>query len=251
MSFGTIASDYDRLRPSAPGEAIDWLLPERRQVVVDLGAGTGLLTRALAGKAGHVIAVEPDDRMRAVLTARTPGAEVMAGRGEDIPAPDASADVVLVSSAWHWLDPDLAVPEIARILRDGGRLGVIWTGRDHATEWLRPDVWFTEPAQQLAATQPDADRKDGGDRVVRLPEQAPFVNIETVTFRFTRPMPVRDVVDLLATNSRIITASAAAQAAGRVRAETELAERFPGADAIDVPMRSRCWRADRVSRSGS
>ena len=118
MSFGTIASDYDRLRPSAPGEAIDWLLPERRQVVVDLGAGTGLLTRALAGKAGHVIAVEPDDRMRAVLTARTPGAEVMAGRGEDIPVPDASADVVLVSSAWHWLDPDLAVPEIARILRD-------------------------------------------------------------------------------------------------------------------------------------
>ena len=114
MSFGAVAADYDRLRPTAPPEAIDWLLPERREVVVDLGAGTGLLTRAVAGKAGHVIAVEPDERMRAVLAARTPGVEVLAGRGEHIPLPDASADVVLVSSAWHWLDPGLAVPEIAQ-----------------------------------------------------------------------------------------------------------------------------------------
>src|SRR5258708_1913356 len=138
MSFGAIAENYDRLRPSAPPQAIDWLLPERRQVVVDLGAGTGLLTRAVVGKAGHVIAVEPDERMRAVLAARSPGVEVLAGRGEDIPLPDASADVVLVSSAWHWLDPALAVPEVARILRDGGRLGVICTSRDRSADWLRP-----------------------------------------------------------------------------------------------------------------
>src|SRR5271169_318415 len=115
MSFGAIAENYDRLRPTASAEAIDWLLPERRQVVVDLAAGTGLLTRAMAGKAGHVIAVEPDERMRAVLAARSPDVEALAGRGEDIPLPDAIADVVLVSSAWHWLDPAVAVPEIARI----------------------------------------------------------------------------------------------------------------------------------------
>ena len=252
MSFGAIADDYDRLRPTAPPEAIHWLLPERRDVVVDLGAGTGKLSRAVAGTAGHVIAVEPDERMRAVLAARSPGVEVLAGRGEDIPLPDASADVVLVSSAWHWLDPDLAVPEIARVLRDGGRLGVIWTGRDRAVEWLRPEEWFSEPGQppDEPHAKADGDRDHDGDRVVRLPAAAPFVNIETAMFRFTRSLPVPDVIELLATNSRVITASEAAKTAGRARAASVLAERYPGAVEIDFPTRSRCWRADRASRTG-
>jgi SAM-dependent methyltransferase len=141
MSFGAIAADYDRLRPSPAPAAVDWLLPARRDVVVDLGAGTGLLTRAVAAAAGHVIAIEPDDRMRAVLASRSPGVEVLAGRGEAIPLPDASADAVLVSSAWHWMDTDLAGAEIARALRDGGRFGVIWTGRER-TPWLRTEEWF-------------------------------------------------------------------------------------------------------------
>lgn len=74
--------------------------------------------------------------MRAVLAARSPGARAVAGRGEVIPVPDASADGIFVSSAWHWLDPGQAVPEIARVLRDGGRLGVIWTSRDRQTDWV-------------------------------------------------------------------------------------------------------------------
>ena len=121
MSFGTVAADYDRVRPGPPPEAIDWLLPDGCDVVVDLAAGTGLLTRALAGKASRVIAVEPDDRMRAVLESRSGEVEALAGRGEAIPLPGGCADAVLVSSAWHWMNPDLAVPEIARVLRPGGR----------------------------------------------------------------------------------------------------------------------------------
>src|ERR1700722_682456 len=148
MSFGAIASDYDRLRPGPPSAALDWLLPARRDVVVDVGAGTGLLSRALSLRARQVIAVEPDDRMRAVLAARSPCVEVLAGRGEAIPLPDASADAVLVSSAWHWLDADLAVPEIGRVLRDDGRLGIIWTGRDTTTPWLRADDWFRSEDQK-------------------------------------------------------------------------------------------------------
>ena len=104
MSFGAVAADYDRLRPGPPPEAIDWLLPAHPDVVVDLAAGTGLLTRALASKAAPVIAIEPDERMRAVLAAHTHGVQVLAGRGEAIPLPDASADGVFVSSAWHWMD---------------------------------------------------------------------------------------------------------------------------------------------------
>src|SRR5215472_13191697 len=138
MSFGANADDYDRLRPAPPGAAIDWLLPSRCDVVVDLGAGTRLVSRAIAPMAGRVIAVEPDERMRAVLAARSAGVDVLPGRGEAIPLPNATANAVFVSSAWHWLDAGLAVPEIARVLRDSGRLAVLSTNMDRPIPWLRP-----------------------------------------------------------------------------------------------------------------
>ncbi|HUK71386.1 MAG TPA: methyltransferase domain-containing protein [Streptosporangiaceae bacterium] len=72
-SFGLVADDYDRVRPPPPAEAVDWLVPEHCHIAVDLGAGTGLFTRALSGRVAHVFAVEPDERMRAVLSARSPG----------------------------------------------------------------------------------------------------------------------------------------------------------------------------------
>lgn len=244
-SFGTVAGDYDRLRPGPPPAAVDWLLPGRRDLVVDLGAGTGLLTRPLAAVAGHVIAVEPDDRMRAVLTERSSGVGVLAGRGEAIPLPDASADAVLVSSAWHWMNPDLAVPEISRVLRDDGRFGVIWTGRDQ-TPWLRPDVWFAVGDRDLAA--PQHAGRDASRQQVALPGPGVFRNIETKTFRFERTMSVPDLVDWLTTYSRVIVACDDVKAAGRARATAALAERFPGATEVAVPMRSHCWRADRVPR---
>jgi len=248
MSFGAIAGDYDRVRPGPPSAAVDWLLPARRDVVVDVAAGTGLLTRALAGRARHVIAVEPDDRMRAVLTARSPGVEVLAGRGEEIPLPDAAADAVLISSAWHWMDPDRAVPEIGRVLRDRGRLGIIWTGRDPATPWLRVNEWFLGIDQGNVAA--GAGLHWNG-RQVSLPEPVMFDNIETTTFRFIRRMNVPDLVDWLSTYSRVITASDEVQAAGRARAADALAGQFPAAAEIDVPMLSLCWRADRLPRGGA
>jgi ubiquinone/menaquinone biosynthesis C-methylase UbiE len=106
LSFGSVATDYDRYRPSPPSAALDWLIPPGAQAVLDLAAGTGAVTRELVGRAPRVIAVEPDERMRGVLTARCPEAEVLAGRGEAIPLPDASVDAVVISAAWHWLDPD-------------------------------------------------------------------------------------------------------------------------------------------------
>jgi SAM-dependent methyltransferase len=254
MSFGAVARDYDRLRPGPPPEAVDWLLPARRDVVVDLAAGTGLLTRALSGKAGHVIAIEPDERMRSVLQARSAGVEVLAGRGEAIPLPDASADAVFVSSAWHWMDPELAVPEISRVLRDGGRFGVIWTGREPRIEWLyaaAEGFFGRERADEFRAEEiPARERiRDGEHRQVRLPDRTLFTNIETQVFRFSRYMPVADIVDLLGTYSNVITASPELRTILRERAAAALAERFPGAGELEVPMRSRCWRADRISRT--
>jgi SAM-dependent methyltransferase len=174
---------------------------------------------------------------------------VLAGRGEAIPLPDASADAVLISSAWHWLDADLAVPEIARVLRDGGRLGIIWTGRDTATAWLPVDEWFrSEDQYPQAGNGPAPASLQWDGRQVRLPEPVAFANIETASFRFSRVMTAPDLVDWLTTYSRVITASEDVRAAGRARAAAALAEQFPGASEIEVPMRSRCWRADRLPR---
>jgi SAM-dependent methyltransferase len=248
MSFGAVADDYDRLRPPSPETAIDWLVPPGCRVAVDLAAGTGLLSRALAAAVPEVIAVEPDDRMADVLRARSPGVRVTQGRGESIPLPDASADGVFISSAWHWLDPERAPAEIARVLRDGGRLGLIWTSRDRQVDWLQE---LDGARGRDRADRPVGEgeaRTRGWRRDVALPEEL-FTNAEDHSFTFVRPMSKGDVVAMLGTYSGVITASPQDRAAALARAETALEQRFPGVDRIDVPMRTWCWRADRVTRA--
>jgi len=120
-SFGAVAGEYDRLRPGPSNEALEWLLPRAATDVLELGAGTGILTRLLAERVPHVVAVEPDERMRAVLSERATGVEVLAGSAEQIPAGDESVDAVFAASAWHWVEEEKAVPEVARVLRPGGR----------------------------------------------------------------------------------------------------------------------------------
>ncbi|MBO0864978.1 MAG: class I SAM-dependent methyltransferase [Mycobacterium sp.] len=246
MSFGSVAEDYDGLRPQAPQEAVDWLLPPGCGVAVDVGAGTGLFSRLLVGRAAQVIAVEPDARMRKVLTARSPGVRVVEGRGESIPLSDAVADAVFVSSAWHWMDPERAVSEIGRVLRDGGRFGLIWTGRDRDVDWVRD-------LDRLAGDETSeaglADRRRRLDFV--LPGPQVFHNIAREIFRFVRTMTVEDAVAMLGTYSRVIVSSPGDRAHRLTEARAALQARFPGADAIDIPMRVWCWRADRIARSGA
>jgi SAM-dependent methyltransferase len=241
QSFGSIAEDYDRLRPGPPDEAVDWLLPAGSQVAVDVGAGTGLLTRALARKVPRVVAVEPDERMRAVLSARSPAIEALDGRGEAIPLPDASADGVFISSAWHWMDPERTMAEVTRVLRDGGRFGLIWTRRDSETGWLH-EISLRD---RLARA---GDRDVSRPRSVALPAGAQLCNITTRSFSFALKMTADALIEMLGTYSGVITASPANRAAGLARARAALDELFPGATEIDVPMRAGCWRADRVAR---
>jgi SAM-dependent methyltransferase len=246
MSFGSIAEDYDCLRPQAPQKAVDWLVPQGCEVAVDVGAGTGLFTRTLVDRAAQVIAVEPDARMRKVLTARSPGVRVVEGRGESIPLPDAAADAVFVSSAWHWMDRERAVPEIGRVLRDGGRLGLIWTSRDREVDWVRNLDRL--PGQDTSETESTDRFRRRLDFV--LPEPQIFYNIARETFRFVRTMTLEGVVAMLGTYSRVIVASPDDRAQRLADARAALEGRFPGADVIDIPMRAWCWRADRIARSG-
>jgi ubiquinone/menaquinone biosynthesis C-methylase UbiE len=121
-SFGAVASSYERFRPGPAAEVIEWMVPSTASTVVDLGAGTGALTRDLVTRFDRVIAVEPDDRMRAVLAEQVPGAEVLEGAGESMPVGDASVNAVVAASSWHWMDPEQTLGEVARVLVPNGIL---------------------------------------------------------------------------------------------------------------------------------
>lgn len=138
--FNAGAEAYEAARPSYPDEAIELLVehlplgPSTR--LVDLAAGTGKLTRRLVEVCGSVVAVEPVEGMRAQLTAVLPDVEVLEGAAEAIPLPDSSVDVVTVAQAFHWFDAAAALEEIARVLRPGGALAILWNERDESTPWV-------------------------------------------------------------------------------------------------------------------
>lgn len=140
LAFGSVAGLYDRVRPSYSLPLLD-RAEEALQLapgssVLDLAAGTGRLTRELVKRFAEVFAVEPDDRMRALIDVGT----VFAGTAEAIPVDAASAAAVFVGEAFHWFDPTVAIREIARVLRPHGGLAVI------STHW-----WETEPPVSGAA----------------------------------------------------------------------------------------------------
>ncbi len=247
-SFGAVAGEYDRLRSGPPPEALDWLLPAGANDALEIGAGTGLLTRLLATRLDHVTAVEPDDRMRAVLSASAPGVDVWAGQAEELPAESSTFDVVIAASAWHWVDEERAVPEVARVLRPGGRLALVWSGPDRSVDWMR-SLWAggivfspedSEAVDHLPAQAPCiVDIEAGGD--------SPFHPPETSLFRWTRPMTREDLVALSATYSAVITMDGAARENhfNAMRRFLDAQEFLAGRDMIDVPMRAYCWRADK------
>jgi SAM-dependent methyltransferase len=242
MSFGAIADDYDRLRPLPPQDAVDWLVPAGGDVVVDLGAGTGLFTRALSGRAREVVAVEPDPRMRDVLAERTSGVRIVAGTAEAIPLPDRCADGVFVSTAWHWMDANRAVPEIARVLRPGGRFGVLWTSRDRSVGWVQELDRVGYPGVRHSPEDPARRRtpSETSEATASL-----FDGVSEQSFLFSAQLSIDDVIALLGTYSKAITASEAERSAQFSAARDLLTRVFPGADRVDLPMRARCWRAQR------
>lgn len=140
--FGTAdrAAAYERARPTYPDAAVA-LLVEHLGIrpgatVVDLAAGTGKLTRLLVPTGARVVAVEPVAAMREQLTVTVPGVDVLDGTAESLPLGDASVDAVTVAQAFHWFRPAEALAELARVLRPGGGLGLLWNERDESVPWV-------------------------------------------------------------------------------------------------------------------
>jgi SAM-dependent methyltransferase len=136
LSFGVAAEHYDRVRPGYPSAAVAWAINADRARVLDLGAGTGLLTRVVRDLGHDVTAVEPDPGMRAQLASGTPGVVIRDGSAEATGLPAAAMDAVLAGAAYHWFKPELAHPEIARVLRPGGAFAALWNDRDNQIGWV-------------------------------------------------------------------------------------------------------------------
>jgi SAM-dependent methyltransferase len=161
LGFGNVAETYDRVRPPYSELLLDraqeLLELDADAHVLDLGAGTGRVTRELARRFEQVVAVEPDERMRALH------GEALEGSAEAIPLEDASVDAVFVGEAFHWFEAEAAIPEIARVLRPRGGLAILWT------HW-----WETEPALPEEALAPLREPWDRSQPQRRPPWRGAF-----------------------------------------------------------------------------
>ncbi|WP_433432484.1 class I SAM-dependent methyltransferase [Nonomuraea sp. CA-141351] len=191
-SFGTVPAVYHRGRPGYPLSSLEWLIPRSARRVLDLGAGTGQFTRLLVDAGLKVFAVEPSEGMRAQLSAAVPAAIVREGSAERIPLEDGSVDAVVVAQTWHWVDPALAVQEVARVLVPGGTLALVWNIRDNTEPWVADlDGILHRHTRQAIDTQPSIAE--------------PFSSPERLEIRWSQVMTRAELLDMVASRSYVIT----------------------------------------------
>jgi SAM-dependent methyltransferase len=226
-SFELVADVYERSRPGYPQEAIDWITVKlglgSGTTVLDLGAGTGKLTRALAETGAHVIAVEPGDAMRGELERALPDVEALRGAAEDIPLPDQSVDCVAVGQAFHWFRHDEAIPELHRVLRPRGGVALVWYSRD-------PDNPLYDEIGELIAPFVPADRQDEDEWPRPLGESELFGPLEERWFSFVQELDTDTVAERIASVSFVAAAPAEARReldAAIRRAADKLGGRIP------------------------
>jgi SAM-dependent methyltransferase len=147
--FGREAARYARSRPEYPEALLDWLADplgvRPGTTALDLGAGTGKFTRLLLRTGATVIAAEPVAQMREQLAAALPEVATLAASAQALPLANASIDTVLCAQAFHWFATPAAMAEIHRVLRPGGRLGLIWNVRDESVDWVQEITQLITP----------------------------------------------------------------------------------------------------------
>ncbi len=200
------ATDYDELRPTYAPESVRWVAERARlepgSLVVDLAAGTGQLSRRFASLGARVVAVEPADNMRAVLTTNLPEVHAVPGTAEAIPVGDGEADAVVVGNAFHHFDAEAAFAEIRRVLRPGGALALFWARTDEDTDTMQLGIReIDEVVERERASSPIVEAYFSW---FEPPEHIDgFTALERRSFPTTRTMASARLADLFATSSDI------------------------------------------------
>src|SRR5450756_208631 len=247
-SFGAVAAAYAKHRPDYPADAVRWCVaPTGREMaglrVLDLGAGTGKLTALLTALGADVTAVEPDEAMLAELRGQVPSARAMKGQAEAIPLPDGSVDAVLCGQSMHWFDMSRALPEMARVLVQGGALGAMWNCDDDRVGWV---AGLRDAAE--GAASPTLSGRRGEAAAFGLGQSGPelFAPAERGEFRNPQPHTPDSLLATLSTHSQVLVMAPAERerVLGRVRAY--LASRpETSAGEFELPMITAALRSVR------
>lgn len=208
--FGSAGAAYERGRPSYPPDAVTCLVGElsvsAESTVVEVAAGTGKLTRLLERRGARVVAVEPVAGMRAVLVDQVPGVPVVAGTAEALPVATGTVDALLVAQAFHWFRVPEALAEVARVLRPGGGLGLVWNDRDDAVPWV------AELSGLIRWNDRPVAPYEGGDWAAMVARTGAFDALEHRQFRLDQELDPETLVDRVLSTSYIAALPAPDQA---------------------------------------
>lgn len=236
--FGEVAEVYERTRPGYPVDAVRWLTGDEPTRVLELGAGTGKLTAALVAAHHRVTPTDPSrpmlDRLRRQLKVRG----VVQARAEAIPVHAGAVDVVIAGQAFHWFDHERALPEIARVLRPGGTLALVWNLRDESVPWVR------RLGRLIGSERPD------DDAVEILERSGLFEGIETKTFRHWQEVGRDSLIGLVESRS-YVAAMAERERTTLLKRVGELYDEYGrGHDGMQLPYVTECYRAHVVNTFG-
>jgi len=246
-SFDAGPGAYARFRPGYPPAAVRAALPGDARDVLDLGAGTGKLTESLLGRGLQVTAVEPLPGMLAELSRRFPQATAVPGSAEDIPLPDGAVDCVVVGQAFHWFDPDRALAEIARVLRPGGTVSLLWNHDDESDPLVR-DV--QRELDRIGRPGGGASGRGRAGAAAEIGDPAPpfgghpgFTEPALSMIGWSRQTDVEELIALLHTYSYVINASAGARSEMDGAVRRQVRSRYGEAGALSIPVLCEVWRA--------
>ncbi|MFN8025228.1 MAG: class I SAM-dependent methyltransferase [Acidimicrobiia bacterium] len=245
--FGQEASTYDRVRPSYPGELVDWvatnLSTDDAGVVADVGAGSGIFTRLLVPRCPDLIAVEPVATMRAICAASLPAVPVVGATGESLPFRDESLAAITVAQAFHWFDATNAFAEFARVLQPGGRIALFWNTRDRSLPWT-DRLWG-----MVAETEHDAPWGDAEHwHTTALVDTPHFGPRHNATFHHEQLLTPDEIVARVQSVSHVAVLPEAERAAllDRVRELLRTDPATAGREEIPLPYRVDAYWAART-----
>jgi SAM-dependent methyltransferase len=243
-SFGAVAEAYDRGRPSYPADAVAWLLDGDAKVVLELGAGTGKLTREMVDQGHAVFATEKDPAMLAVLQERVPEVSAKVAGAEDIPANDRSVDVVIAAQAFHWFDHELAIPEMARVLKPGGHVALVWNFFDQRIPWVRRLIEVVGGGAGIGVGE-HAARSTSQES---LAESDLFGDVEHQTFAFWQDVNRDTLVDIVASRSYVASLPDAEREAKLDAVRALYDDYGRGHDGMQLPYVVECFRAKVIDQ---